>query len=98
MKGPLVRECSEIWERVCFNELVAGPVGVSASVCARAAAAQEADQTRAGARRKTAGNEKGSGHIPETGDTQQPHVGGPLKSRWGRAGDRGAGSAGPCPC
>lgn len=45
-----------------------------------------ADQTRA-----DAGNEKGSGHIPETGDTQQAHVGGPLKSRWGRAGDRGAG-------
>lgn len=44
MKGPLVRECSEIWERGCFNELVAGPEGVS--VCERAAAAQEADQTR----------------------------------------------------
>lgn len=26
----------------------------------------------AGAARADAGNEKGSGHIPETGDTQQP--------------------------
>lgn len=46
---------------------------------------------RAGAARADAGNEKGSGHIPETGDTQQPHVGGPLRSGWGRAGGRGAG-------
>lgn len=57
-----------------------------AGACVRAAQRSQQEQGRAGA-----GNEKGSGHIPETGDTQSPHVGGPLKSRWGRAGDRGAG-------
>lgn len=62
MKEPLDAECSEIWERGCFNEL-AGLVWDSGSVC---------EGSAAGAARADAGNEKGNGHIPETGDTQQP--------------------------
>lgn len=57
-EGVLVAECSEIWERGCFNESAGG-----VWLCVRAAQTSQ---------RQTLGNEKGNGHIPETGDTHKP--------------------------
>lgn len=88
MKGPLGAECSEIWERGCFNEL-AGPVWHTHThslthTLTHTPGEQEQPEQALETKRE-------AGISLKLEMPSKPHVGGPLSSRWGRAGGRGAG-------